>query len=377
MDKPTITLARNKCYVDGQWVGEPKLPVTNKATGDIMARVPDFGEAETRAAIEAANRALPGWSKLLAKERARLVRRWYDLIVEHADELALLLTNEQGKPLAEAKGEILYAAGFIEFAAEEAKRIYGETIPTFKADARVVVIKQPVGVVAAITPWNFPAAMITRKAGPALAVGCTMVLKPASETPLYRAGAGGARRAGRHTEGRVQRHHRQGQRDRQGADRQPAGAHAHLHRVDRYRPRADGAVRAHHQEARARARGQCALHRLRRRRPRQGGGRRHGLQVSQRRPDLRLRQPHLRAGGRLRRVRREALPASEEDEGRRRDRGGRHHRAADQQGRGREGRGARGRCLEARRQGDPRRQAARARRQLLRADHPGRTSPPT
>jgi succinate-semialdehyde dehydrogenase/glutarate-semialdehyde dehydrogenase len=184
MDKPTISLARNRCYVDGQWIGEPKLPVTNKATGDVMARVPEFGEAETRAAIEAANRALPGWSKLLAKDRSRLVRRWFDLIVEHADELALLLTNEQGKPLPEAKGEILYAAGFVEFAAEEAKRIYGETIPTFKADARIVVIKQPVGVVAAITPWNFPAAMITRKAGPALAVGCTMVLKPASETPL-------------------------------------------------------------------------------------------------------------------------------------------------------------------------------------------------
>jgi len=183
MDKPTI-LAKNQCYVDGQWVGEPKLPVTNKATGDIMARVPEFGEAETREAIAAANRAFPKWSKLLAKERSKLVRRWYDLIVEHANELALLLTNEQGKPLAEAKGEILYAAGFIEFFAEEAKRINGETIPTFKSDARIVVIKQPVGVVAAITPWNFPAAMITRKAGPALAVGCTMVLKPASETPL-------------------------------------------------------------------------------------------------------------------------------------------------------------------------------------------------
>jgi succinate-semialdehyde dehydrogenase / glutarate-semialdehyde dehydrogenase len=184
MDKPTITIAKNQCYVDGQWVGEPKLPVTNKATGDIMARVPEFGEAETREAIAAANRAFPKWSKLLAKERSKLVRRWYDLIVEHANELALLLTNEQGKPLAEAKGEILYAAGFIEFFAEEAKRINGETIPTFKSDARIVVIKQPVGVVAAITPWNFPAAMITRKAGPALAVGCTMVLKPASETPL-------------------------------------------------------------------------------------------------------------------------------------------------------------------------------------------------
>ena len=184
MDKPTITIAKNQCYVDGQWVGEPKLPVTNKATGDIMARVPEFGETETREAIAAADRAFRRWSKMLAKDRSKLVRRWYDLIVEHANELALLLTNEQGKPLAEAKGEILYAAGFIEFFAEEAKRINGETIPSFKSDARIVVIKQPIGVVAAITPWNFPAAMITRKAGPALAVGCTMVLKPASETPL-------------------------------------------------------------------------------------------------------------------------------------------------------------------------------------------------
>jgi len=184
MDKPTITLARNKCFVDGQWIGEPKIPVTNKATGDIMARVPDFAEADTRAAIDAAAGAFPRWSKLLAKDRAKIVRKWYELIIEHADELALLLTNEQGKPLAEAKGEILYAASFIEFFAEESKRVYGETIPTFKADARIVAIKQPVGVVAAITPWNFPAAMITRKAGPALAVGCTMVLKPASETPL-------------------------------------------------------------------------------------------------------------------------------------------------------------------------------------------------
>jgi succinate-semialdehyde dehydrogenase/glutarate-semialdehyde dehydrogenase len=184
MDKATISLIRNQCYVDGTWIGEGSLPVTNKATGDIITRVPQFGESETRRAIEAAERAQPGWSKLIAKDRSKLIRAWYDLIVEHADELALLLTTEQGKPLAEAKGEILYAAGFIEFFAEEAKRVYGETIPTFKTDARIVVIKQPVGVVAAITPWNFPAAMITRKAGPALAVGCTMVLKPASETPL-------------------------------------------------------------------------------------------------------------------------------------------------------------------------------------------------
>jgi succinate-semialdehyde dehydrogenase / glutarate-semialdehyde dehydrogenase len=184
MDTPTLSLARSQCYVDGRWIGEPKVPVTNKATGEIMARVPDFGETETRAAIEAARRAQPAWAKLLAKERSKLLRRWFDLITENTRELALLLTSEQGKPLAEAAGEIAYAAGFIEFFAEEAKRVYGETIPSFKEGTRIVVIKQPVGVVAAVTPWNFPAAMITRKAGPALAVGCTMVLKPASETPL-------------------------------------------------------------------------------------------------------------------------------------------------------------------------------------------------
>ena len=184
MDKPTISLIRSQCYVDGQWVGEPAVPVTNKATGEVIAKVPSLGEAETRGAIEAAKRALPAWSKMLAKERSKRVRAWFDLMMEHADELALLLTSEQGKPLAEAKGEIVYAAGFVEFFAEEAKRVYGETIPTFKADARIVCIKQPVGVVAAITPWNFPAAMITRKVAPALAVGCTVVCKPASETPL-------------------------------------------------------------------------------------------------------------------------------------------------------------------------------------------------
>src|SRR5262249_55840022 len=158
MDKPTISLMKSQCYVDGHWIGDPTLPVTNKATGDTIARVPSFGEAETRSAVAAANSALPGWSKQLAKERSKILRTWFDLMVAHADELALLLTSEQGKPLAEAKGEILYAAGFVEFFAEEAKRVYGETIPTFKADARIVCIKQPVGVVAAITPWNFPAA---------------------------------------------------------------------------------------------------------------------------------------------------------------------------------------------------------------------------
>ena len=184
MDKPVISILRKQCYVDGQWVGEPALPVTNPATGAEIAKVPLTDARGTQAAIAAAQRAFPAWSRMLAKDRAKILRRWFDLQIEYADELAMLMTLEQGKPLAEAKGEVVYAASFVEFFAEEAKRVYGETIPTPKADARVVCIKQPIGVVAAITPWNFPAAMITRKVGPALAVGCTVVCKPASETPL-------------------------------------------------------------------------------------------------------------------------------------------------------------------------------------------------
>jgi succinate-semialdehyde dehydrogenase / glutarate-semialdehyde dehydrogenase len=184
MDKNLITLLKTQAFIDGAWVGEPRMVVTDKATGEEIARVPEMGAAETNAAIAAAHRAFPAWSKLLAKERSKILRRWYDLIIEHADELALLLTKEQGKPLAEAKGEILYGAAFVELFAEEAKRVYGETIPTHKADARVVVMKQPIGVVGAITPWNFPSAMITRKVSPALAVGCTVVVKPAEDTPL-------------------------------------------------------------------------------------------------------------------------------------------------------------------------------------------------
>jgi succinate-semialdehyde dehydrogenase/glutarate-semialdehyde dehydrogenase len=184
MDKPVISFLKSQAYIDGRWVGEPQLPVTNPATGDEITKVPMLSANETKAAITAAERAFPGWSKMLAKDRAKILRRWYDLQVAHADELALLMTTEQGKPLSEAKVEVTYAAAFVEFFAEEAKRIYGETIPTFKPDARIVCVKQPVGVVAAITPWNFPAAMITRKVAPALAVGCTVVVKPASETPL-------------------------------------------------------------------------------------------------------------------------------------------------------------------------------------------------
>jgi succinate-semialdehyde dehydrogenase / glutarate-semialdehyde dehydrogenase len=184
MDATVITLLKNQAYIDGAWVGEPTLPVLDKATGETITRVPDMGAAETLAAIDAAERAFKPWAKSLAKERSRILRRWHDLILAHADELALLLTKEQGKPLTEARGEVVYGASFVELFAEEAKRVYGETIPTHKSDARIIVQREPIGVVAAITPWNFPIAMITRKVSPALAVGCTVVIKPAEDTPL-------------------------------------------------------------------------------------------------------------------------------------------------------------------------------------------------
>ena len=180
------SLFRQQCYIDGQWVdadsGETQA-VSNPATGEQLGTVPKMGAAETRRAIEAADAAWGPWRSKLAKERAAVLRKWFDLMLENADDLAVLMTAEQGKPLAEAKGEIGYAASFIEWFAEEGKRIYGDTIPQHGPDKRIVVIKEPIGVVAAITPWNFPSAMITRKAGPALAAGCPFVIKPASDTP--------------------------------------------------------------------------------------------------------------------------------------------------------------------------------------------------
>ncbi|WP_181708629.1 NAD-dependent succinate-semialdehyde dehydrogenase [Chthonobacter rhizosphaerae] len=178
------SLLRTQCYIDGAFGGEPVDPVTNPASGAVLAKVPRYGAAETTVAVNAASAALEPWGETLAKERSRLLRRWFDLITANRDDLALILTSEQGKPLAEARGEIDYAASYVEFYAEEAKRIQGETLPTHRADGRIMVIRQPVGVVAAITPWNFPAAMITRKVSPAIAAGCTVVVKPAPETPL-------------------------------------------------------------------------------------------------------------------------------------------------------------------------------------------------
>ncbi len=177
-------LLKDKCLANGKWVGEGVDPIVNPATGKLIAKVPRFGDAEATAAIDGAARAFGPWAKALPKERAQILRRWFDLIIANRDDIALIMTSEQGKPLAEARGEVDYAASYIEFFGEEAKRIYGEVNPTFRADSRIVVTRQPIGVVAAITPWNFPAAMITRKVAPALAVGCTVVAKPAPETPL-------------------------------------------------------------------------------------------------------------------------------------------------------------------------------------------------
>ncbi|AMV71924.1 NADP-dependent succinate-semialdehyde dehydrogenase [Desulfuromonas carbonis] len=179
-------LFRQQCYIDGEWLDADNgvtLEVTNPATNAILGTIPKMGATETRRAIEAAHRALPAWRAKTAQERSNILRKWYELLLQHQDDLAVLMTAEQGKPLAESRGEIAYAASFIEWFAEEGKRVYGDVIPPHQADKRIVVLKEPIGVCAAITPWNFPSAMITRKAGPALAAGCTMVVKPATATP--------------------------------------------------------------------------------------------------------------------------------------------------------------------------------------------------
>jgi succinate-semialdehyde dehydrogenase / glutarate-semialdehyde dehydrogenase len=181
------SLLKSQCFIDGQWVAADSgavREVRNPATGELLATVPNAGAAETRRAIEAASRAFGPWRAKTADERARILRRWYELMMGNQDDLARLMTGEQGKPLAESRGEIGYAASFVEWFAEEARRVDGDVIPSPWPDKRIVVVREPVGVCAAITPWNFPAAMITRKVGPALAAGCTIIVKPALQTPL-------------------------------------------------------------------------------------------------------------------------------------------------------------------------------------------------
>ncbi|MDC1296637.1 NAD-dependent succinate-semialdehyde dehydrogenase [Alphaproteobacteria bacterium] len=179
-------LFSKKCYIDGNWVNSKNnqtIEVNNPFNLEIIGNVPNCGKEETRLAIQAANKALPSWKAKTAKQRSILLKKWFDLIIENQEDLAKIMTIEQGKPINESRGEIGYGASFIELYSEEAKRVYGETIPDTLPDRRIILIKQPIGVVAAITPWNFPSSMITRKAGPALAVGCTIVIKPASQTP--------------------------------------------------------------------------------------------------------------------------------------------------------------------------------------------------
>ena len=181
------SLLRDKAYVDGRWIGADNgrsFSVDDPANNAEITKVPDLGVAETRRAIDAANRAYPAWRAKTAKERAAVLRKWYDLIIENKEDLAVLMTSEQGKALAESRGEVVYGASFIEWFGEEAKRVYGDVIPQNVNGRRIVVLKEPIGVTAAITPWNFPIAMITRKVAPALAVGCTSVIKPAKLTPL-------------------------------------------------------------------------------------------------------------------------------------------------------------------------------------------------
>lgn len=178
-------LLREQAFINGKWLsGAESIPVTNPATGEEIARVPYLGEAEAVSAVEAAEQAMATWQQKTAKERAVLLKRWHDLMLEHQDDLATIMTAEQGKPLAQARGEVVYGASYLEWFAEEGKRAYGDIVPTHASDKRILVTKEPVGVVAAITPWNFPSAMIARKAAPALAAGCTIVIKPAEITPL-------------------------------------------------------------------------------------------------------------------------------------------------------------------------------------------------
>jgi len=187
LDLSDATLLREKCYVDGQWIGADDgatMPVIDPATGALVGTAPLCGAPETRRAIDAAHRAFPAWRAKTAKERCAVLRAWTALMLEHADDLARILTAEQGKPINEAKGEIVIGAAYVEWFAEEAKRVYGDVIPTIATDRRLVVVKEPVGVCGAITPWNFPSSMITRKVSPALAAGCTVVIKPAEATPF-------------------------------------------------------------------------------------------------------------------------------------------------------------------------------------------------
>ena len=302
------SLLRDRAYIGGVWTAAAnRKAVHNPANGALIAEVADVGVAGARAAIDAAAKAFPAWSAKTARERSAILIEWNRLMLDNADDLARILTAEMGKPFAEARGEILYGASFVEWFAQEARRVYGDVIPGHLADKRILVLKQPIGVAAAITPWNFPNAMIARKVAPALAAGCTFVSRPAELTPLSAlAMAALGERAGIPA----------GvfnvvtSADASGVG-QEFCANPKVRKISFTGSTRVGSILMRQsgrrdQEAQPRTRRQRAVHRLRRRRSRPGGRGRADRQVPQRRSDLRLRQPHLRAARRLRRVRRQA-----------------------------------------------------------------------
>ena len=254
-DNPTSTfpdladpgLLRQQCLIDGQWrdqADEATCDVTNPATGERLGTVPDLGAAETNAAIDAAHAAFPAWARKTAKERAQVLRRMYELMLEHQDDLATIMTAEQGKPLAEAKGEIAYAAAFLEWFGEEAKRMYGDVIPGHAADKRIMVWRQPVGVVATVTPWNFPSAMLDPQDRAGACRGLHRRLQAGLADAVFRACAWRHRGTRRASAGRAEHRDRPFRlRDRRGDDLASQGAQAQLHRLDRSRQEIDGAVR--------------------------------------------------------------------------------------------------------------------------------------
>ena len=289
-----------RMLIGGDWVDSDggTFEVTNPVDDEAIATVPNATAEDVTRAIDAADEALPAWRALAAVERARILRRAADNLRAETDHIGGVMTDEQGKPLAEAKGEVDYAASFFEWFAGEAERIYGQVLPPLKAEKRVLVLRQPVGVTAAITPWNFPAAMLARKLAPALAAGCTSVVKPASATPLTALEVGRVLEESGVPGGVVNivTSRRTRRRLRHALPR-PARAQAVVHRLHRGREGADPRLGRPGQAPVARARRPCAVHHLRRRRPRGRARRHHRLQVPQRRPDLHLREPHLRAAG--------------------------------------------------------------------------------
>ncbi len=261
------SLLATKAYVAGDWVDADDgstFAVVNPARGDVICEVPNLGRAETARAIAAAAKAQKEWAARTGKERAAIMRKWFELMMANQDDLGVILCAEMGKPLAEAKGEIAYGASFIEWFGEEAKRVYGETIPGHQRDKRITVIKQPIGVVASITPWNFPNAMITRKCGPALAVGCGFRCPPRGGNAAVGAGAGGAGRTGGAAEGHLLGHHlEEVLGHRQGILREPDRAQADLHRQHGGGPHPAAPGRRPGDEVQHGAGRQRALHRLR------------------------------------------------------------------------------------------------------------------